>query len=122
LETRCLLSFAAPVDYATSDPPGKVVAADLANNGIQDLVVANNSGGVSVLPGKGDGTFGPPMAFAAGGGTIALAVGDLTGNGKLDIVTANVGGSVSVLLGNGDGTLGTSVEGVASSVGATQQN
>jgi len=105
LEDRCLLTFSAPVDYPAGQLATSVAAADLANNGIQDLVVANrNAGTVGVLPGKGDGSFGPATAFAAGPYPVSVAVGDLTGNGKLDIVTANVGGSVSVLLGNGDGT------------------
>ncbi|HET6879955.1 MAG TPA: FG-GAP-like repeat-containing protein [Pirellulales bacterium] len=109
LESRSLLTFIAPVDYAAAGPSVAEVAADLANNGIQDLVVATQPNTVSVLPGNGDGTFGPPTAFATGASPVSVAVGDLTGNGKLDIVTANYSyspeaGSVSVLLGNGDGT------------------
>jgi len=109
LETRCLLTFAAPVSAAPFGYDvggGPVVAADLANNGIQDLVVVNNPGwydaGLAVLMGNGDGTFGPPAGITVPD-AFSLAVGDLTGNGKLDIVTAN-DNSVSVLLGNGNGT------------------
>ncbi|MGH7137678.1 MAG: FG-GAP repeat domain-containing protein [Pirellulales bacterium] len=123
LEMRCLLSFSAPVDYAAGQFPASVVAADFANNGIQDLVVANRgyfngytmtkANTISVLPGNGDGTFGAPEAYPTGASPISVAVGDLTGNGKLNIVTGNNpyspysgsnAGSVSVLLGNGDGT------------------
>jgi hypothetical protein len=121
LEARCLLTFMAQADYAAGQVPVSVVAADLANNGIQDLVVANGeyfngyvpvmADTVSVLAGKGNGTFGPPRAFATGASPVSVAVGDLTGDGKLDIVTGNNSygvsgdtGSVSVLLGNGDGT------------------
>jgi len=117
LEDRCLLSFSAPVDYPANLAPTSVVAADFANNGIQDLVVANGEyfngyvevtgNAVSVLRGNGDGTFGGLVDFATGASPASVAVGDLTGNGKLDIVTGNnygVFGSVSVLLGNGDGT------------------
>jgi uncharacterized protein (TIGR03118 family) len=98
------ISFTAPVDYAAAGPSVAVAAADLAHNGIQDLVVANEPNTVSVLPGNGDGTFGPPAAFATGPNPGSVAVGDLTGSGKVDIVTGN-SASVSVLLGNGDGTL-----------------
>ena len=116
LESRCLLTFMAPVNYQGLSA---VVTADLTNNGIQDLVTcgSNGNGGagyVSVSLGKGDGTFESARSFATGTGAFSVAVGDLTGNGILDIVTTNSGfageafpplnPSLSVLMGNGDGT------------------
>ena len=71
-------------------------------------------GTVSVLLGKGDGTFQPAIAYDSGGvDSRAVAIADVNGDGKLDLVVANsgdcsngcyVGQDVSVLLGNGDGT------------------
>jgi hypothetical protein len=113
LEDRNTPSLAAPVDYpVAANPLTSVAAGDFTDNHIQDLVVCGSGptgGTVSVLLGKGDGTFGPGGSFPTGMNPQSLAVGDLTGSGKLDVVTANLGdssgpGSVSVLLGNGDGT------------------
>ncbi|HET6880446.1 MAG TPA: VCBS repeat-containing protein [Pirellulales bacterium] len=114
LESRCLLTFMAPVNYSGGQA---VVAADLTNNGVQDLVTClsgNSESAVGVSLGKGDGTFESARTFPTGTGPFSAAVGDLTGNGKLDIVTGNSGytgagfssvnPSLSVLLGNGDGT------------------
>lgn len=65
--------------------------------------------GVTILLGKGDGTFGPPLNYpgevtnAWAGNTIFVA--DLNGDGKPDIVTANyLTDKIGVLEGNGDGT------------------
>jgi len=68
------------------------------------LVTANfSSNTVSVLLGKGDGTFMPHVDYATGLGPQPIAVGDFNGDGNLDVVTAE-DSTVSVLLGNGDGT------------------
>src|SRR5207302_7859515 len=61
--------------------------------------------GVSVLLGKGDGTFQTAVSYPAGMGSVALAVSDFNHDGKLDLAVGNISSSnVSVLLGNGDGT------------------
>src|SRR5262249_10332655 len=59
----------------------------------------------SVLPGKGDGTFGVAQNYPVGFGPQALAVGDFNGDGSADLAVANAAsGSVSILLNRGDGT------------------
>jgi len=75
-------------------------------------VVVNNGkqppyGNVSVLLGKGDGTFLKPVAYRFGQyeDPTAVALGDFNGDGNVDLaVTTFHSNSVRVLLGRGDGT------------------
>src|SRR5439155_4585321 len=55
---------------------------------------------VSILLGKGDGSFQAGTSYDTGYSFFSLRVVDFNGDGKLDLVTS--GGNV--LLGNGDGT------------------
>ena len=119
-------TFQAPVSYGSGGYFGSSVAiADLNGDGRPDLVVTSacpfgacsvdGTGVLSVLLGKGDGTFQPAVAYSPGGFyTASIAVADVNGDGKQDLVVANkclsscpneygIGG-VSVLLGIGDGT------------------
>jgi hypothetical protein len=67
------------------------------------LAVANlNGNNVSVLLGKGDGTFKPAVNYATGPLPSSVAVGDFNGDGFSDLVVAT--DSASVLLGKADGT------------------
>src|SRR5260221_401649 len=70
------------------------------------LILENNGGGkVSVLLGKGNGTFGAQQTLGAGSQARFVVAADLNGDGKPDLAVANYGaGTVSVLLGNGNGT------------------
>jgi hypothetical protein len=108
LEDRTVPSFAAAVNYATGNGPQAVVTGDINGDGKPDLTTINYQGNtVSVMLGKGDGTFQAAKTYSTGTGPVSLAVGDINGDGKLDLVTANLGGDLSVLLGNGDGTFGS---------------
>jgi FG-GAP-like repeat/FG-GAP repeat len=103
LEERCLLSFSPAVIYPVGAGPRAVVTGDFNGDGLLDLVTANQSSNtVSVLLGKGDGTFQQAQNFDTGAGPQSLAVGDFNGDGKLDLVTVNAN-DVSVLLGAGNG-------------------
>src|SRR6266851_5186419 len=108
---RAQPGFQAPLSFDAGSNPVSVVVGDFNHDGIPDLVVANHgSNNVSVLLGKGDGTFGAAVHYAAGTGPNAVAVADLNGDGKPDLAVVNAGkASVSVFLGNGDGTFHAAV-------------
>jgi hypothetical protein len=101
-------SLGARHDAATGSAPSFVAAGDLDGDGKLDLVVANaKANTVSVLLGKGDGTFAEKKDYPVGKSPGWVVLADLNGDRKLDIVVANRGEpTVSVLLGKGDGTFG----------------
>ncbi len=86
--------------YAARDRPISVALGDFDRDGALDVAVANfGSSNISILRGRGDGTFAPPVHFAAGAGAFAVAAADFNGDGWLDIATANAtGNNVSVLI------------------------
>ena len=91
-----------------------VVAHDVDLDGTLDLVVANRgSDDVSVLPGRGDGSFRDPVVSGTGAGTgpYAIAVADFDLDGVPDVATANyLTSTASVLLGTGDGRFETPID------------
>ena len=98
-------------DIATGIGPRAVTTGDFNGDGKLDLAVANLSdNSVSVLLGKGDGTFQAAVDYTAGSAPTFVAVGDFNGDGKPDLAVANNhDGNVSVLLGDGDGTFQAAV-------------
>lgn len=97
-------AFKPAVDYPSGDWTTQVEIADLDGDGILDIA-SSNSLWITVLLGRGDGSFdrGPPAAKGLTAGVSALEIADLNGDGKPDLVVLH-GGTLSVLLGNGDAT------------------
>jgi RHS repeat-associated protein len=83
-----------------------VATGDLRGNGKTDLVVADaDTNRITVLPGKGDGTFPTHSSYAVGEGPGAVVLADVNGDHHLDAITANsTANTVSVMLGKGDST------------------
>jgi hypothetical protein len=99
-------TFEPAANLIVDQSPTSVAVADLDGDGLQDLAVASfgdpnvcNSGTVSVLLGKGDGSFQSAMDYGAGSCPRSVTAGDFNRDGHLDLVT-----QTSILLGNGDGT------------------
>src|SRR5947209_14882743 len=86
--------------------PASVVTADLNNDGIPDLLIANaNTNTVEVFLGQGKGAFIAGGKFVLGNTPTAMISADFNGDGKPDIAVASQSGnSISILLGNGDGS------------------
>ncbi len=96
-----------PAHYATDNRSISTEMADLNGDQILDLAVSNfRANTVSVLLGKGDGSFHE----AVGDSPYSVKAGDLNHDNHLDLVTANASSDdVTVLINNGDGTFATGV-------------
>lgn len=90
--------------------PVAIVAADFNGDGHTDLAVVNQGDNtVSILLGKGDGTFTPTSLPATGNKPVAIVVADFNGDGIPDLAVVNQGDTppdVSILLGNKDPVTG----------------
>ncbi len=93
--------------------PGALVLADFNGDQKLDLVVASLGiggarGGLTVMLGKGDGTFGSSVLYAKDDFQ-TVTVADMNGDGKLDLIAFGSDPStkadfITISLGNGDGT------------------
>ena len=81
-----------------------IAVRDLNGDGKKDLVAVNQGNdSISVLLGRGDGTFNAAKSYPVADGPFQVAFADFNRDGKVDIVVADTN-QVSVLLGNGNGT------------------
>jgi hypothetical protein len=111
-------TFAAGATYPVPNGPiANLYLADFNRDGKLDLGVPGGgtpgNGFVQhpiVLLGKGDGTFGAPIASGSLGPTRGVTVCDFNGDGIPDFASNNPStGTVSVSLGKGDGTFGPAI-------------
>ena len=91
-----------------------IVAGDFNRDGKTDLAVTQHGQkALSVLLGKGDGSFAA-ATYGVGNSPVSASVVDVDGDAVPDLVTVNQGSNTfSVLLGNGDGTFKDSLDFVA---------
>jgi hypothetical protein len=101
-------TFREPVRFAVGgggNGLGGIAVGDLNGDGRADLAVTNfELGDVSVLLGKGDGTFQDERRLPVAVGPAVVAAADFDGDGRQDLARADpAGDTVIVSLGLGDG-------------------
>ena len=108
---QILPTFGNPVVYPVGDDPTTIRTADLDGDGNLDLLIVNSANGgdgsISVLLGKGDGTFGERTDRPAGSQPYGLAVAEITGDRRLDLIaTSTNSDAVSIFRGLPRGRFG----------------
>jgi hypothetical protein len=107
-------AFKGPSTFPAHLGPTSIVVADFNGDGNLDIAIANRtSNDISVLLGKGNGTFNPQVKYSSGNGTdpVAIAAADFNGDGKPDLVVVNSATkNVSVLMNTGTGTFNAPVK------------
>jgi hypothetical protein len=87
-------TFKAKVNYGTDNNlavgagPQSVTTGDFDGDGRTDLAVANSTYTISVLPGKGDGTFKAAVGYSAGYSPSSVMAGDFDSDGRTDLAVA----------------------------------
>ncbi len=104
-------SFGAPIPVpGASGMEGRgLITADFTGDGIPDIAVLaqeSSGGAVIIFPGKGDGTFLPPISTDLPAVGVAFAAADFDSDGHLDLAVTPqpFAGSLSLLTNNGGGT------------------
>jgi hypothetical protein len=107
-------AFKGPSTFATHLAPISIAVADFNGDGNLDIAVANRSSNdISVLLGKGNGTFATEVKYSAGTGgpdPDSIVAADVNGDGKPDLIVADLGTkSISVFINTGTGTFNPAV-------------
>ena len=111
MNRRTPVSFTGP-ELATGSHPSSIAMGDFNADRKLDLAITNqNDDTVTILSGKGDGTFNYAPTVRTSRGPSAIVAGDFNSDGTLDLAVANsVDNTVSMLLGNGDGTFAATAD------------
>jgi len=99
-------TFAVRRDVVTGGAPNSLALADFDGDGTLDVATANPrrpARGVTVLLGRGDGTFRPRRDYAVSSSASRVAAADVNGDGKPDLALSEAG-NLAVLLDRGDGS------------------
>ncbi|MBI1787903.1 MAG: VCBS repeat-containing protein [Acidobacteria bacterium] len=104
-------SFQVMGGYLTGNSPGFAYATDFDSDGNLDVSIATGdpngltantySGNISILFGKGDGSFWGAPAYSVGQFPATISAADLNGDGKPDLFTPSFSGTIHILLGQG---------------------
>jgi hypothetical protein len=102
-------TFFAMQDYPLAPNPIAIVNQDFNGDGKPDLAASLHGGGVNVVLGNGDGSFGSFATYATVHVPMALRLtaDDFTGDGVPDLMV-DTGGQMELLVNHGDGTFGAS--------------
>lgn len=92
-------SFAAGVPTESPDAGNGIAAAELTGDGLLDLAVGRETGGVNIMHGNGSGGFGFVQSIVAGDPATWVETARLDGNQRIDVVLGTETG-VSVLPNN----------------------
>jgi len=78
------------------------LAADLDRDGLQDLVLAQNTGEVEILRNRGKGKFSKVPLQTGYGFWMGVAAGDIDNDGDIDMLFSNAGSSMPAWILQGD--------------------
>jgi hypothetical protein len=109
------------VENVIVDPaPDAVIAGDIDNDGLADLIVGYPTGTLLVRRAQASGGFAAPVTLQAAGNAVAVGSGDFNADSRLDIVALNASTSnVSMFLGQKNGFLNKGNYQVAGGVALT---
>ncbi len=96
---------AAAMDIGNNLDDVPIAVGDFNGDGILDLAVGSPSAALTILLGKGDGTFSAGQTIAMAGTFTSFVVADFNGDGIADLAVLNPNSDLVILFqGNGDGT------------------
>jgi len=103
--SQALLGATPAPTYPTGKGAIALMIADLDGDGVPDVVTANfTADTLSILSGRGDGTFKSAITVPVGSGPVFVAAADMNNDGKLDLlVNNNLDDTLGVLLNQGGG-------------------
>jgi hypothetical protein len=98
------LKFTDVTDTASAGLQNTFVSsfADLNSDGIDDLVLAQNTGQIEILKGLGDGKFESQNFTSGYGFWMGLALADYDADGDVDLFFSNIGNSIPSAVLTGD--------------------